>query len=222
MLLNNWPVDVIQDGFCKKCFHLCTTCGKYVRDGDEVYDSVRSKKRYCTNCYQIKHYPEDGNFKYKMGTVKDKGKICFARWRKTHKNIECIDCSKNFWQPINKKSDKCMKCSKTKKPKEPKPSNNPSTKNKYYEKVEEEWQQLREQVLCQNCLTSLWIDKDNIFDGPYNCVKCRPDETDTKFKYNKEKQRWIAYRKKINCTSCHKEKWLFVKDGNQCKKCNKS
>lgn len=222
MIQDNWPIDIIKDGKCDKCYHLCTDCGKYVKDGEEVYHSSRGKKRYCDNCYILRFLPKDGDFKYNLKTIKEKNRNTFARWAKTYKNICCETCEKNFWQPINKKGNKCLKCAKGKKVKKEEPVNNPSNKNNHYEMIDNKWTKVRERQLCKRCLTSLWIDIENITKELYHCPRCRPTDDKKKYKYNKDKQQWIVYREQVNCKTCDKDKWIFTKDktNGHCKQCS--
>ncbi len=225
-LINNWPEDVIINGMCDKCFHLCTVCDKYILNGNAYYKSEKAKKRFCMDCFTEKFCPKQEKVKHICIAKKmDHGNV-FMRWKKTHEFINCDHCDKNFWNYIGFKTKKCKNCKKTNEKKITNPD--PSTENKKYIGIKKnnkiEWVLDTQKNKCFNCYSAIWIKKKNISKGnQYFCNKCNPGTNiiNKKLKYNKDKQTWEPYRVLKMCKKCKKNKWFFTKNNLKiCKSCS--
>jgi len=216
-LKNNWPEDIIINGKCNKCYHLCIKCDKYTDDKNAFYQSERSKKRHCEKCFHEKYCPSKVDEKHIPITKKlEYGKI-FLRWKKTHNWVLCIKCNKKFWNYIGFKKIECKKCKKKAKEENPK-------KEKTNTKTNIEIINKDQKKKCFNCYCVILIKEKNLTKGDqYYCNKCYPiSSPNNKLKYDKEQQKWIIYRTIVKCTKCKKEKWFYINlktKENICKKC---
>lgn len=242
LLKNNFPEDIIINDLCQHCNNLCNGCGRFTKENDLIHKY--KKDNYCIKCFENKYVPKKNEQKYKYQIIKKEDNYgnLFLDWKKTHEKVKCSDCDKQFWKCIKFKKNVCKKCKKCKKSKKINSHNNsnnikdPSDKNNLYKQIIQNkksvWTIDAKRKKCFNCYNLLWIKIDNLKKGDqYFCQSCPPSKINKKLKYDKNKQKWVPYRIKINCTKCKKDKWIFVNMGdkndknknknkiNKCKKC---
>jgi len=222
LLKDNWPEDIIKNGKCNKCFHLCKLCNKYASGKKSI---IKNNNRYCLNCFNKNFIPKDHDKKYKYKIITKKGvdseldSLIFLNWRKIKKSIICESCNENFWKPVNFNNEKCNKCTRKKTEK----LEDPSDDYKKYilsEKDKKKWVLIEEKKKCIQCFSSIWIKQENLKSKHFYCRNCSPQDERKKCKYDDKSQRWIPYRILINCHNCKNDKWIFSqKEKTLCKQC---
>ena len=226
---NNWPIDIIIDGYCKKCYRMCNGCNKdldksksfylqktYDKNNDKLYN-VQCGKKFCEKCFND-FKPKDETKKYKaIFATKDDGKH-LLRWDIIEERKLCQSCDKTVWFNYGKPMCKnCYKRKRTQKNKNDLFKQDPSDESKkyQYDKQQKKWSLTHNRHKCFTCLSSMWIKSGNEQYANktfgFNCQNCRPEIKNLKFKYDKNIQNWIPYKYRINCQSCDKQKWLNKK-----------
>lgn len=232
---NNWPNNAIIDGLCNKCFNLCSLCKKYTSDNKCIY---KLKIRYCEKCFVSKFDPSNSNTTFLIVTNKKANNSLiknFVEWKKDKIKFKCESCERYTWKLEKNKSILCSKCKGIKRiSKNTTHKIDPSSDKAKYLLTEEKkndstisysWMIDTKKEFCSNCCMSIWIKKDNLHEGLYSCSRCKPTKINYKYKYNKNKQIWEYYSKKLSCVKCLKQRWVHINDSNfgqkSCKSCIK-
>lgn len=225
MLKNNWPIDIIVHGLCDKCNHLCYKCEKYIEHEKAIYKE--EKEKYCQQCFEDKYMPIVSKGKeeelYVAVVQKQEEGQEFIRWKKTHEGAICEICGEEYLKNVRQRVNKCNKCNRKKGQRRMK---NPSDANNRYKQDEKgEWKKAEKRKKCIRCYNSIWMRVENVEteDNKYYCPHCSPSVEDEKYKYDKKKQRWVMYKKRIECKKCGVKKWLLGKNMREeiCIKCER-
>ena len=133
----------------------------------------------------------------------------------------CTNCKKKKWQtPAQnictkcKNENKIIKCL----------GDDPTTKNMKYtlKRIDGKykWINTEKRFICSKCYLPLWIKKDNLkCNKKYDCSFCKPNQSSNKYKYDKYKQQWVSYSKRIFCGGCYRKKWVKI-ESNKCLHCS--
>lgn len=197
LLKNNFPNEMIINGKCDKCRHLCYDCEKYIGDHKSIY---YNNCRYCDKCIEKFNV---NNEKPIIKVINDVRKLIGWKEKKIKKKDKKQEIKDEL--PENPSNDKIKYTLRI-----------IINKNKKIYK----WELLEKKKLCITCCCSIWIKSNNIQKtNIYYCSNCKPESENQKYKYDKDKQKWTMYSQKIECNKCKIEKWTKDITQKVCIKC---
>jgi len=223
VIKHDFPNEILYWGVCNSCRMRCKKCDK------KTYDNVIFNKNvYCKECIQNLKTTKKTIYKpiIKLEKKPNQKTVKYVdKWIKVKQLDKCLKCDKNTMIKIknNQVCDSCHNKNKIKEEKIIDPSNN-NTRYQYIKiikkgNIKEEWAKSELKVKCVKCCKSEWIKIKNISKSVYRCNKCSPNDSNNKYKYNKDAQKWEIKEIKKSCLKCKNIRWTT---DNKCRTCNKN